>query len=116
MSVKHIKKYFNQIANQYSELLSELKDFEKEAEQGLIEPERLDLIKQNIQPLIDNYQRWSYMIFLLNMPNKKSKQLAYNKQHSKSLPQNSKNNLNSMLEENKTVLNNMKVYMDNNHD
>ena len=48
MSVKHVKEYFNQVADQYSEMLNELRDFEKEAEQGLIEPERLDIIKQNV--------------------------------------------------------------------
>ena len=62
MSVKHVKEYFNQVADQYSEMLNELRDFEKEAEQGLIEPERLDIIKQNIQPLVNNYQTLSWIM------------------------------------------------------
>lgn len=81
MSVKHVKEYFNQVADQYSEMLNELRDFEKEAEQGLIEPERLDIIKQNIQPLVNNYQTLSWIMFLLNQPNKKEKIKKYERQN-----------------------------------
>lgn len=81
MSVKHVREYFNQVADQYSEMLNELRDFEKEAEQGLIEPERLDIIKQNIQPLVNNYQTLSWIMFLLNQPNKKEKIKKYERQN-----------------------------------
>ena len=81
MSVKHVKEYFDQVANQYSEMLNELRDFEKEAQEGLIEPERLDKIKENMQPLINNYQTLSWIMFLLNQPNKKEKVKKYERQN-----------------------------------
>ena len=46
MSVKHVKLYYKEICDQYSDLLQELKDFEKEAQEGLIEPERIDNIDE----------------------------------------------------------------------
>lgn len=85
MSVNHIKAYFNKVADQYHQLLEEIRDFEKEAEKGLIEPERLDLIKESIKPLVNNFQTLSYIMFLLNMPNKKEKEARYIRQNKKLL-------------------------------
>ena len=81
MSVKHIKEYYEQVCDQYHEMLTELKDFEQEAQEGIIEPERFDLIKENIKPLINNYQTLSWIMFLLNKPNKKQKVKRYEQQN-----------------------------------
>ena len=59
MAVKDVREYYNQVESQYNEMVKEIKDFEKEAEQGLIEPERLDQIKESIKPLMNNYQTLS---------------------------------------------------------
>lgn len=85
MAVKHIKEYYNEVCNQYSEMLSEIRDFEKEASQGLIEPERLDQIKESIKPLMNNYQTLSYIMFLLNKPSRKEKEKRYERQNKKLL-------------------------------
>lgn len=85
MAVRHVKEYFEQVANQYHDLLNEIRDFEEESKKGIMEPERLERIKQDIQPHLDNYQRWSYMMFLLNKPNKKSKEKSYEKRNKKFL-------------------------------
>lgn len=77
MAVKHVIEYFNQIADQRKEMLDNLKDFEEECSKGLVEPERIEKIKENIQPILDNYQTLSYIMFLLNTPVKKSKQHKY---------------------------------------
>ena len=85
MAVKHVIEYFNQIADQRKEMLNNLKDFEEECAKGLVEPERLEKIKENIQPILDNYQTLSYIMFLLNKPVKKSKQYKYTSQNKKLL-------------------------------
>lgn len=74
MAKKHVVEYFNKVANQYKDLLNELKDFEKECNEGLVEPERFDNFKKIIEPLKNNYMTWSYVIYLLNLPNRKSKE------------------------------------------
>lgn len=109
MAVKHIKEVFNQIADQYSEMLSEIRDFEEEAKKGLIEPERLDTIKESIKPLMANYERWSYIMFLLNKPVKKSKEKKYISQNKKLLEKLSKeNSIEASIEENKNVIDTVK--------
>ena len=109
MSVKHVKLYYKEICDQYSDLLQELKDFEKEAQEGLIEPERIDNIKETIQPLMNNYQRISYIMYLLNLPNKKEKAVKYKRQNNKLLNTLSKDNsLEKTIEENSEVINKLK--------
>ena len=89
MAVRHIKEYYGKVAQQYLDLLDELKDFEKLANEGMFEPEKLDQIKENIKPLMTNYQTLSYIMFLLNMPNRKSKEKSYknaNKRKTSQIP------------------------------
>lgn len=109
MAVKHVKEYVDQVSNQYQEMLSELKDFEKLAEENMFSPERLDQIKETIKPLKDNYERWSYMMYLLNLPNRKSRQPKYHKQNKKLLKNfNENNSVESTVLENSNTLNNLR--------
>ena len=109
MAVKHVKEYFHQISNQYLEMLSELRDFEKLADENMFSPERLDQIKETIKPLKDNYERWSYMMFLLNKPNRNSRVKKWQKQNEKLMNNlNTKNSVNSVIEENNNVLSTLK--------
>lgn len=108
MAVKDIRQYFNEVCDQYHEMLEEIRDFEKEAEQGLIEPERLDQIKDSIKPLVNNYQTLSWIMFLLNKPVKKSKHKGYEQRNQKILksldPRYSKDGI---LQENINTLENL---------
>ena len=70
MSKRHVEDYFNKVADQYKEMLNELKDFEKECSDGLVEPEIFDNYKKIIEPLKNNYMTWSYVMYLLNLPNR----------------------------------------------
>ena len=109
MAVKHVKEYVDQVSNQYQEMLSELKDFEKLAEENMFSPERLDQIKETIKPLKDNYERWSYMMYLLNLPNRKSRQPKYHKQNKKLLKNfNENNSVEATVLENSNTLNNLR--------
>ena len=109
MAYKHIKEYYDKICEQYLEMKDEIRDFEIEAQNNIMEPERLDMIKEQIKPLMDNYERWSYMMYLLNLPVKKSKQKSYQERNKKFINKLNKNNsLQSILEENKQVINKMR--------
>ena len=81
MSIKHVNDYYKQICDQYKEMINDIKDLEKEAEQGLIEPERIDRLKEQVAPIKLNYERWTYMMFLLHQPNRKEKIKKYQKQN-----------------------------------
>ena len=85
MSVKHVNEYYRQISDQYQEMLDNIKDFEQEVSSGIIEPERLERLKDQVAPIKENYERWSYMMFLLHQPNRKDKIKRYQKMNKKVL-------------------------------
>ena len=80
MSMKHIKDYYKQITDDYLEMLHDIEDMEKLALTSMVEPERIEMMKETFAPIKDNWQKWSFMMFLLNMPNKKDKISKYKKQ------------------------------------
>lgn len=82
MSVKHIKQEFNKICKDYHEMLEVLHDLEEAVSENVISEERFKELSAPIEVVKTNYLRWSYMMFLLDMPNKKSKQKKYKKQFS----------------------------------
>lgn len=109
MSYKHIQEYYQLVKGQYFDLLSELEDFSKEAEEGLIDPDRLEAVKETLQPLKLNYERWSYMMYLLHQPVKKSKQKRYIAQNKKFIARFDKSNsVQEVLNENAAVLEKVK--------
>ena len=111
MSVKHIKEYFNQISNDYVEMLDTFHELEDLAAQEIISQEKLDETTQVINNLKENYLRWSYMIYLLNLPNKKEKRKSYEKRLSKELEKiPKKDRIENVLQENKTSI---KEFKDN---
>ena len=83
MSRKHVEDYYNQIYRDYHEMIETLHDMEKECESGLVSPDRVEQLKKMLEPIKLNYGRISYIMFLLNMPNKKEKQRWYNRQNAK---------------------------------
>ena len=46
MSVKAVRKYYDQICEQYHEMIELIHDLEKKAEQDLVEPERIERLKE----------------------------------------------------------------------
>lgn len=105
MSVKDVKRYYDEVANQYVEMRKELKDFTELAEKSMFEPERLDLIKETIRPLMRNYEMLSYVMYLLNMPTKKQKKKKYEKMNGSLLKSISdKNTKNGVVSENVGVI------------
>lgn len=85
MSVKHIKKYFDQIANDYTEMLDVIHELEKAVSENIVSQEKLDETVKSVERLKENYMRWSYMMYLLNLPNKKDKKKVYERRMEKFL-------------------------------
>jgi hypothetical protein len=109
MSVKAVKNYYNQICEQYHEMVENLRDLEVECQQGLVDPERIDRLKEQIAPLKQNYERWAFMMYLLNQPQKKEKQPGYAKRNKKFISTlEKKNTVNATIHENEDVLKSFK--------
>lgn len=103
MAKRHIEDYFNKVADQYKEMLDELRDFEKECNEGLVEPERFDNFKKIIEPLKNNYMMWSYAMYLLNLPNRESKVKTVKRRENK-------NKITcKVIDENKEILDKLKT-------
>jgi len=83
MAVKHIKEYYEKVCTQYIQMNEELKDFQKEVENGIVEPERIENLKKIIEPLKNNYMTLSWVMFLLNKPTRESKRGGYEKRMTK---------------------------------
>ena len=85
MAKKHFHAYYEKVCEQYRVMLEELKDMQKEFEEGLVAPEMYEQMKQVIEPIKRNYQILSYVYFELNKPNRKRKQPRYQQQNRKLL-------------------------------
>ena len=100
MSVKAVKKYYDQICDQYKEMMDNIRELEADAENNLVEPERIERLKEQVAPIKENYERISYIMFLLNQPTRKSKQPRYKEANKKFLSTlNPKNSTESVLKE-----------------
>lgn len=109
MSKKAVDNYYKEITDQYHEMLQDIKDIEKDVMEGLTSPDLLETLKANIAPIKQNWERWTYMMFLLNQPERKSKIPRY-KQTNKKLLANlsSSNSIEATIEENKNALERIK--------
>lgn len=114
MAKKDVEEYYQRMVSDYTESKRVLAEMEK-----CITDESatqfLDSIKQmqeRVRTLEVNYKRLSYIMFLLNMPNKKEKKNRYVKAEQKRL-----NNIpvehrkEAVIEENKEVINDLKSFL-----
>lgn len=106
MSKKDVNTYFNKICEDYHELIETLHEIEEEASKGLLSPEKLQQMKDYIEPIKINWQRISYIMYLLNKPQKKTKVNRYKNQNQKLIHENS--TLNDVHKENYDYINKIK--------
>ena len=108
MARKDFDRYYDQIANQYRELNHVLENMNKELQEGMIEPERVDNLKLTLAPVITSYQQLSYIKYLLDMPTRRNKVKRY-KSSSKSLKEAKNNTGDVILSNNDKVIQNVKL-------
>lgn len=106
MSKKDFDLEFKQIEEQYLKMVRNLKEMEKELQDGLVEPEFVERLRKMVEPIVANYNVWDYIRFVLNKPVKKEKKRKYVKQNELLLAE--KNVLGRMKKEDDEVLNKMK--------
>lgn len=114
MSVKHVKDYYDHVTKDYMEMREVLKEMENinSEEAGSSINNNIEFIKQNVETLKENYMRISYIIYLLNKPNKKEKQRKYIKEKEKvlnNIPY--EDTLLGILGENKESIDNIKDFL-----
>ena len=81
MAVKDVRNYFYTMLCRYIEEKQNLADFEIALKDGLITEEQMQDAMENVANLETNYHRLVYIMYLLDMPNRKSKKSGYVKQY-----------------------------------
>lgn len=114
MSVKHVKEYYDKVASDYVMMKKTLEELEKTAQISPNENLNQNIIniKQAVDKLKENYMRISYIVFLLNMPNKKEKRKNYENYEKKKLnkiPE--EHRLDAILQEDKESIDTIKSLM-----
>ena len=105
MAVKDVVKYYHEIQGQYQSLNNKLIKLTEEINNNLAPPELYERLEKEIQPLKNNYQTISYIMYLLNKPTRRSKEFKYNKQSEKLLKQiDLKNTAEGKINENNRIL------------
>lgn len=80
MAIKHVREYYDQITEQYNEMLSDLKEAEQDLENNLVDVDYVENVRKCVQPIKDSYMAISWIMFLLNQPAKKPKIPKYKSQ------------------------------------
>jgi hypothetical protein len=107
MSVKHVIEYHNKMFEQYKELKETLEALEIQVTEDTAQAQlnNIENIKKMAEQVKANYDRISYIVFLLNQPNKEKKAQRYNKAEQKRLEKISEDNrLSGVMKENKAIL------------
>ena len=81
MAVKDVRNYFFTMLSQYIEEKQNLADFEEALKEGHITQEQMEEAMENVANLETNYHRLVYIMYLLDMPNRKDKKPSYVKQN-----------------------------------
>ena len=78
MALRDVKDYYFKMLSQYMEMKADLADFEQALKDGFITEDQLQAAFEAVDRVQQNYERLSYIMYLLNLPNRKSKQKKYN--------------------------------------
>ena len=106
MAVKDVKEYYFKLIAQKAELEADLADFEEALKNGFITEEQMQAAKDELIPYQINLDRLTYIMYLLELPNRKTKKAKFAKQNKKILDELEKRNADeqSVIAENKSAL------------
>ena len=106
MAAKDVKEYYFKLIAQKAELEADLADFEEALKNGFITEEQMQAAKDELIPYQINLDRLTYIIYLLELPNRKAKKAKFANQNKKILNELEKRNADeqSVISENKSAL------------
>ena len=106
MAARDVKEYYFKLIAQKAELEADLVDFEEALKNGFITEEQMQAAKDELIPYQINLDRLTYIMYLLELPNRKTKKAKFAKQNKKILDELEKRNADeqSVISENKSAL------------
>jgi len=75
MARSHIIRYYLEVEHQYLEMLDTLTELKELVKEGKVSIEAYEQEVAGVEKLKENYERISYIMFLLNQPKRASKKL-----------------------------------------
>ena len=81
MAIRDVREYYFNMLLQYIEEKQNLADFEQALKDGFITEEQMQEAIDTVAALETNYHRLVYIMYLLDMPNRKSKKAGYVRQY-----------------------------------
>lgn len=107
MAVKDVKEYYYKMVSQYLEMKNDLADFEQALKDGFITEEQMQEALNEVAALQTNYDRLTYIMYLLELPQRKSKKIKHNKANKKLVEafKDRSADIDAVLLENKSALN-----------
>ena len=85
MAAKDVKEYYFKLIAQKAELDADLADFEEALKNGFITEEQMQAAKDELIPYQINLDRLTYIMYLLELPNRKAKKAKFANQNKKIL-------------------------------
>ena len=73
MALRDVKDYYFKMLSQYMEMKADLADFEQALKDGFITEEQMQTAFDEVNRVQQNYERLSYIMYLLTLPNRESK-------------------------------------------
>ena len=106
MAARDVKEYYFKLIAQKAELEADLADFEEALKNGFITEEQMQAAKDELIPYQINLDRLTYIMYLLELPNRKAKKAKFANQNKKILSELEKRNADelSVISENKSAL------------
>ena len=106
MAARDVKEYYFKLIAQKAELEADLADFEEALKNGFITEEQMQAAKDELIPYQINLDRLTYIMYLLELPNRKAKKVKFAKQNKKILDEleRRKADEQSVIYENKSAL------------
>ena len=106
MAAKDVKEYYFKLIAQKAELEADLADFEEALKNGFITEDQMQTAKDELIPYQINLDRLTYIMYLLELPNRKAKKAKFAKQNKKIIDEleRRKADEQSVIYENKSAL------------
>ena len=106
MAARDVKEYYFKLITQKAELEADLADFEEALKNGFITEEQMQAAKDELIPYQINLDRLTYIVYLLELPNRKTKKAKFAKQNKKIIDEleRRKADEQSVIYENKSAL------------
>lgn len=113
MARKHVEEYYMRMASDYTEMKKVLSEMEKISKDNASNAlNNIDKIREQVKLLESNYKRLSYIMFLLNQPNKEKKKKRYYQREKKKLNNIlEKDRKEGVIAENSAIIEDLKSYL-----